>query len=129
MENAKKLYIGAFFGLLLGDVFVRIMNPAIPILPLVVSNVLAIVFLTVYVYYKKRKYIKEEFPDLDERVNENIKKHVNVSFIFAFILLIVYIIASKAIGRITIPISEIFIVCSSLFAGSLIVGVMKGKRA
>ncbi|AHA08353.1 hypothetical protein IC9_00386 [Bacillus toyonensis] len=50
MENAKKLYIDAFFRLLLGDVFVRIMNPAIPILPLVVSNVLAIVFLTVYVY-------------------------------------------------------------------------------
>lgn len=129
MENAKKLYIGAFFGLLLGDVFVRIMNPAIPILPLVVSNVLAIVFLTVYVYYKKRKYIKEELPDIDERVNENIKKHVNVLFVCAFLLLIVYIVASKAIGRAVIPIPEIFIVCSSLFVGSLIIGVMIGKRA
>ena len=129
MDNARKLYVGLFFGLLLGDIVVRIMNPAIPILPLVVSNVLAIVFLTVYVYYKNRKYRKEELPDIDERVNENIKKHVNVSFVFAFLFLIVYIVASKAIGRAVIPVQEIFIICSSLFAGSLIVGVMVGKRA
>ncbi|MGQ7771787.1 MULTISPECIES: hypothetical protein [unclassified Bacillus (in: firmicutes)] len=129
MDNARKLYVGLFFGLLLGDIVVRIMNPAMPILPLVVSNVLAIVFLTVYVYYKKRKYRKEELPDIDERVNENIKKHVNVSFVFAFLLLIVYIVASKAIGRAVIPVQEILIICSSLFAGSLIIGVMVGKRA
>ncbi|MEW9179814.1 hypothetical protein ABE083_13940 [Bacillus mycoides] len=129
MEDTKKLLIGATIGLFLGDIVVHIMNPAIPILPLVVSNVLAIVFLIVYAYYKKRKYKKEELPDIDERVNENIKKYVNVSFIFAFLLLIVYIVASKAIGRITIPIPEIFIVCSFLFAGSLIIGVMAGKRA
>lgn len=105
------------------------MNLAIPILPLVVSNVLAIVFLIVYTYYKNRQYRKEELPDIDERVNENIKKYVNVSFVFAFLLLIVYIVASKAIGRAVMPIQEIFIVCSSLFAGSLIIGVMIGKRA
>lgn len=129
MNDTKKLFIVATFGLFLGDIVVRIMNPAIPILPLVVSNVLAIVFLILYTNYKKRKYKKEELPDIDERVNENVKKYVNVSFIFAFILLIVYIVASKAIGRITILIPEIFIVCSFLFAGSLIIGVMAGKRA
>ncbi|PGK45160.1 hypothetical protein CN907_05400 [Bacillus anthracis] len=129
MNDTTKLFVGATFGLFLGDIIVHIMNPAIPILPLVVSNVLAIVFLTVYVYYKKRKYKEEELPDIDERVNENIKKHVNVSFVFAFLLLIVYIVASKAIGRITIPITEMFIVCSFLFAGSLVIGVMAGKRA
>lgn len=74
MEDTKKLLIGATIGLFLGDIVVHIMNPAIPILPLVVSNVLAIVFLIVYAYYKKRKYKKEELPDIDERVNENIKK-------------------------------------------------------
>ncbi len=73
MEDTKKLLIGATIGLFLGDIVVHIMNPAIPILPLVVSNVLAIVFLIVYAYYKKRKYKKEELPDIDERVNENIK--------------------------------------------------------
>ncbi|MBZ4226159.1 hypothetical protein P4308_07370 [Bacillus wiedmannii] len=129
MDNARKLYVGLFFGLLLGDIVVRIMNPAIPILPLVVSNVLAIIFLTVHVYYKKRKYRKEELPDIDERVNENIKKYVNVSFVFAFLLLIIYIVASKAIGRAVIPVQGILIICSSLFAGSLIIGVMVGKRA
>jgi len=129
MEDTKKLLIGATIGLFLGDIVVHIMNPAIPILPLVVSNVLAIVFLIVYAYYKKRKYKKEELPDIDERVNENIKKYVNISFVFAFLLLIVYIVASKAIGRAVIPIPEIFKVCSSLFAGSLIIGVMIGKRA
>ncbi|PGM87919.1 hypothetical protein [Bacillus cereus] len=129
MNDTKKLFIGATFGLFLGDIIVHIMNPAIPILSLVVSNVLAIVFLIVYAYYKKRKYRKEELPDIDERVNENIKRYVNVSFVFAFLLLIVYIVASKAIGRITIPITEIFIVCSFLFAGSLVIGVMAGKRA
>ncbi|EJV64854.1 hypothetical protein BWGOE4_50140 [Bacillus mycoides] len=129
MNDTKKLFIGATFGLFLGDIVVRIMNPAIPILPLVASNVLAIVFLILYTNYKKRKYKKEELPDIDERVNENIKKYVNVSFIFAFILLIVYIVASKGIGRVVIPIPEIFIVCSFLFAGSLIIGVMAGKRA
>lgn len=112
-----------------GDVLVRIMDPSIPMLSLIVSNILAIVFLILYTNYKKRKYKKEELPDIDERVNENIKKYVNVSFIFAFLLLIVYIVASKAIGRITIPIPEIFIVCSFSFAGSLIIGVMAGKRA
>ncbi|MFD6506355.1 hypothetical protein [Bacillus sp. NPDC060175] len=129
MNDTKKLFIVATFGLFLGDIVVRIMNPAIPILPLVVSNVLAIVFLILYTNYKKRKYKKEELPDIDERVNENVKKYVNVSFIFAFILLIVYIVASKGIGRAVIPIPEIFIVCSFLFAGSLIIGVMAGKRA
>ncbi|MGD6889709.1 hypothetical protein [Bacillus mobilis] len=129
MEDTKKLLIGATIGLFLGDILVHIMNPAIPILPLVVSNVLAIVFLIVYAYYKKRKYKKEELPEIDERVNENTKKYVNVSFVFAFLLLIVYIVASKEIGRAVIPIPEIFIVCSSLFAGSLIIGVMIGKRA
>ena len=129
MNDTKKLFIGATFGLFLGDIVVRIMNPAIPILPLVVSNVLAIVFLILYTNYKKRKYKKEELPDIDERVNENIKKYVNVSFIFAFILLIVYIVASKGIGRAVIPIPEIFTVCSFLFAGSLIIGLMVGKRA
>ncbi|EJR45545.1 archaellum biogenesis protein FlaJ (TadC family) [Bacillus sp. RC206] len=112
-----------------GDVLVRIMDPSIPMLSLIVSNILAIVFLILYTNYKKRKYKKEGLPDIDERVNENIKKYVNASFIFAFLLLIVYIVASKAIGRITIPIPEIFIVCSFLFAGSLIIGVMAGKRA
>lgn len=73
MNDTKKLFIGATFGLFLGEIVVHIMNPAIPILPLVVSNVLAIVFLIVYAYYKKRKYKKEELPDIDERVNENIK--------------------------------------------------------
>ncbi|MGN4445860.1 hypothetical protein ACTFOB_13195 [Bacillus cereus group sp. MYBK79-1] len=129
MEDTKGLLIGATIGLFLGDIVVHIMNPAIPILPLVVSNVLAIVFLIVYAYYKKRKYKKEELPDIDERVNENIKNHVNISFIFAFLLLVVYIVASKAIGRAVILVQEIFIICSSLFAGSLIVGVMIGKRA
>ncbi|MHC2833196.1 hypothetical protein [Bacillus sp. F9_6S_D1_P_5] len=128
MDDTKKLLIGATIGLFLGDIVVHIMNPAIPILPLIVSNVLAIVFLIVYTYYKKRKYKKEELPDIDERVNENIKKYVNISFIFAFLLLIVYIVASKAIGRAVMPIQEIFIICSSLFAGSLIIGVMIGKR-
>ncbi|HDX9651906.1 hypothetical protein COL68_09530 [Bacillus wiedmannii] len=129
MNDTKKLFIGATFGLFLGDIVVHSMNPAIPILPLVVSNVLAIVFLMVYSYYKKRKYKKEELPDIDERVNENTKKYVNVSFIFAFLLLIVYIVASKAIGRAVIPVQEIFMICSSLFAGSLIIGIMIGKRA
>ncbi|KAB2451213.1 hypothetical protein F8160_14410 [Bacillus sp. CH126_4D] len=129
MEDTKGLLIGAIIGLFLGDIVVHIMNPAIPILPLVVSNVLAIVFLIVYAYYKKRKYKKEELPDIDERVNENIKKHVNISFIFAFLLLVVYIVASKAIGRAVIPVQEILIICSSLFAGSLIVRVMIGTRA
>ncbi|WP_220775467.1 hypothetical protein [Bacillus sp. BML-BC060] len=129
MEDTKKLLIGATIGLFLGDIVVHIMNPAIPILPLVVSNVLAIVFLIVYTYYKKRKYKKEELPDIDERVNENIKKYVNISFVFAFLLLIVYIVASKAIGRAVIPVQEIFMICSSLFAGSHIIGAMIGKRA
>ncbi|MFB6727213.1 hypothetical protein ACMZ5A_11565 [Bacillus mobilis] len=129
MNDTKKLFTGATFGLFLGDIVVHIMNPAIPILSLVVSNVLAIVFLIVYTYYKKRKYRKEELPDVDERVNENIKKYVNVSFVFAFLLPIVYIVASKAIGRAVIPVQEIFMICSSLFAGSLIIGVMIGKRA
>ncbi|KFM98491.1 hypothetical protein D0U04_10865 [Bacillus clarus] len=129
MNDTKKLYIGAIFGLFGGDILVHIMDPSIPILPLVVSNFLAIAFLTLYVYYKKRKYKKEELPDTDERVNENIKKYVNVSFIFAFLLLIVYIGAIKVVGRAVIPVSEIFIVCSFVFAGSLIIGVMAGKRA
>ncbi|MES5855385.1 hypothetical protein QCI47_01655 [Bacillus cereus group sp. RP29] len=129
MNDTKKLLIGATFGLFLGDVIVHIMNPAIPILPLVCSNILAIVFLVLYTNYKNRKYRKEELPDIDERVNENIKKYVNVSFVFAFLLLIVYIVASKVIGRTVIPVQEIFIICSSLFAGSLIIGVMVGKRA
>lgn len=129
MNDTKKLYIATVLGLCGGDVLVRIMDPSIPILPLVVSNILAIVLLTVYVYYKKHKYKKEELPDIDERVNENIKKYVNASFIFAFILLIVYIVASKVIGRAVIPIPEIFIVCSFLFAGSLLIGVMAGKQA
>ncbi|QWH03421.1 hypothetical protein EXW52_25925 [Bacillus mycoides] len=129
MNDTKKLYIATVLGLCGGDVLVRIMDPSIPMLSLIVSNILAIVFLILYTNYKKRKYKKEELPDIDERVNENIKKYVNVSFIFAFLLLIVYIVASKAIGRITIPIPEIFIVCSFLFAGSLTIGVMAGKRA
>ncbi|RAN84561.1 hypothetical protein [Bacillus sp. SRB_331] len=129
MNDTKKLYIATVLGLCGGDVLVRIMDPSIPMLSLIVSNILAIVFLILYTNYKKRKYKKEELPDIDERVNENIKKYVNVSFIFAFLLLIVYIVASKAIGRITIPIPEIFIVCRFLFAGSLIIGVMAGKRA
>ncbi|ADH09568.1 hypothetical protein [Bacillus thuringiensis] len=129
MNGTKNLFIGATFGLFLGDVIVHIMNPAIPILPLVVSNVLAIVFLVLYTNYKNRKYKKEELPDIDERVNENIKKYVNVSFVFAFLLLIVYIVASKAIGRAVIPVQEIFMICSFLFAGSLVIGVMVGKRA
>ena len=129
MNDTKKLYIATVLGLCGGDVLVRIMDPSIPMLPLIVSNILAILLLTVYVYYKKRKYKKEELPDIDERVNENIKRYVNVSFVFAFLLLIVYIVASKAIGRAVMPIQEIFIICSSLFAGSLIIGVMIGKRA
>ncbi|MCC2339276.1 hypothetical protein OCF13_01335 [Bacillus tropicus] len=129
MNDTKKLLIGATFGLFLGDILVHIMNPAIPILPLVVSNVLAIVFLVLYTNYKKRKYKEEELPDIDERVNANIKKYVNVSFVFAFLLLIIYIVASKAIGRAVIPVQEIFLICSALFAGSLIIGVMVGKRA
>lgn len=129
MNDTKKLLIGAIFGLFLGDVIVHIMNPAIPILPLVCSNILAIVFLVLYTNYKNRKYRKEELPDIDERVNENIKKHVNVSFVFAFLFLIIYIVASKVIGRTVIPVQEIFLICSALFAGSLIIGVMVGKRA
>lgn len=61
MNDTKKLLIGATFGLFLGDIVVHIMNPVIPILPLVVSNVLVIVFLIVYTYYKKRKYKKKNF--------------------------------------------------------------------
>ncbi|MFK4290808.1 Na+-driven multidrug efflux pump [Bacillus sp. RC240] len=129
MNDTKKLFTGVTFGLFLGDIVVHIMNPAIPILSIVVSNILAIAFLIVCVYYKKRKYKKEELPDIDERVNENIKRYVNVSFVCAFLLLIVYIVASKAIGRAVIPVQEIFMICSSLFAGSLIIGVMAGKRA
>ncbi|MCU5458990.1 hypothetical protein [Bacillus cereus] len=129
MDDTKKLFTGATFGLFLGDIIVHIMNPAIPILSLVMSNVLAILFLVLYTNYKKRKYRKEELPDIDERVNENIKKYVNVSFVFTFLLLIVYIVVSKVIGRAVIPVQEIFIICSSLFAGSLIIGVMIGKRA
>lgn len=74
MNDTKKLLIGATFGLFLGDVIVHIMNPAIPILPLVCSNILAIGFLVLYTNYKKRKYRQEELPDIDERVNTNIKK-------------------------------------------------------
>ncbi|MBE7147206.1 hypothetical protein FUT12_06310 [Bacillus mycoides] len=129
MNDTKKLYIATVLGLCGGDVLVRIMDPSIPMLSLIVSNILAIVFLTVYVYYKKRKYKKEELPDIDERVNENIKGYVNVSLIFAFVLFIVYIGASKVVGRDVIPTPEIFIVCSFLFADSLIIGVMAGKRA
>ncbi|HDX9627779.1 TPA: hypothetical protein ROY30_001425 [Bacillus cereus] len=129
MDDTKKLFTGATFGLFLGDIIVHIMNPAIPILSLVMSNVLAILFLVLYTNYKKRKYRKEELPDIDERVNENIKKYVNVSFVFTFLLLIVYIVVSKVIGRAVIPVQEIFIICSSLFAGSLIIGVMIEKRA
>ncbi len=62
MNDMKKLLIGATFGLFLGDIIVHIMNPAIPILPLVVSNILAIVFLVFYTNYKKRKYKEENFP-------------------------------------------------------------------
>ena len=80
------MYIATVLGLCGGDILVRIMDPSIPMLSLIVSNILAIVFLTVYTYYKKRKYKKEELPDIDERVNENIKRHVNVSLIFAFLL-------------------------------------------
>ncbi|HDR7792973.1 TPA: hypothetical protein QCY19_001521 [Bacillus luti] len=129
MSDTKKLYIGSILGLFLGDIVVHIMNPAIPILPLALSNVLAIVFLAVYMHYKNRKYKEEEIPDIDERVNKNIRKYVNVSFVFAFLLLIIYIVASKVIGRAVISVQEIFIICSSLFAGSLIIGVMVGKRA
>ncbi|EJS60350.1 hypothetical protein ICG_00417 [Bacillus cereus BAG1X1-3] len=129
MNDTKKLYIATVLGLCGGDVLVRIMDPSIPMLPLIVSNILAILLLTVYVYYKKRKYKKEELPDIDERVNENIKRHVNVSLIFAFVLLIVYIGASKIVGGDVIPTPAIFIICSFLFAGSLIIGVMAGKRA
>ncbi|MGG0151599.1 hypothetical protein [Bacillus mycoides] len=129
MNDTKKLYIATVLGLCGGDVLVRIMDPSIPMLSLIVSNILAILLLTVYTYYKKRKYKKEELPEIDERVNENIKKYINVSFVFSFLLLIVYIVASKAIGRVVIPIPEIFMICSFLFAGSLIIGVMMGKRA
>ena len=62
MNDTKKLLIGATFGLLLGDVIVHIMNPAIPILPLVVSNILAIVFLVFYTNYKSVSTKKRNFP-------------------------------------------------------------------
>ncbi len=61
MNDTKKLLIGATFGLFLGDILVHIMNPAIPILTLVVSNVLAIVFLLVYAYYKSVSTEKKNF--------------------------------------------------------------------
>lgn len=61
MNDTKKLLIGATFGLFLGDIVVHIMNPDIPILPLVVSNVLAIVFLIVYTYYKSVSTEKKSF--------------------------------------------------------------------
>lgn len=129
MKDNKQLYIATILGLFAGDILIRIMDFSIPILPLVVSNILAIVFLTLYVYYKKRKYKKEELPDVDERVQENIKRYLNISFFFSFILFITYICMSKAIGRAVIPIPEIFVVCCFLFTGSLIVATIFGKRA
>ncbi len=66
MNDTKKLYIATVLGLCGGDVLVRIMDPSIPMLSLIVSNILAILLLTVYTYYKKRKYKKEELPEIDE---------------------------------------------------------------
>lgn len=61
MNDTKKLYIATVLGLCGGDVLVRIMDPSIPMLPLIVSNILAILLLTVYVYYKKRSTKKKNF--------------------------------------------------------------------
>ncbi|MFK4424669.1 hypothetical protein ABH959_001804 [Bacillus sp. RC51] len=52
MNDTKKLFTGVTFGLFLGDIVVHIMNPAIPILSIVVSNILAIAFLIVCVLQK-----------------------------------------------------------------------------
>ncbi|HDR7655932.1 ATPase [Bacillus wiedmannii] len=107
MNDTKKLFIGATFGLFLGDIVVHIMNPAIPILPLVVSNVLAIVFLIVYSYYKKRKYKKEELPDIDERVVNKMKSYFTIcitSFIFLFIM---YLCVNKYLDRQAVHVNDL----------------------
>jgi len=107
MNDTKKLLIGATFGLFLGDIIVHIMNPAIPILPLVVSNVLAIVFLIVYSYYKKRKYKKEELPDIDERVVNKMKSYFTIcitSFIFLFIM---YLCVNKYLDRQAVHVNDL----------------------
>ncbi|HDR7638249.1 ATPase [Bacillus wiedmannii] len=107
MEDTKKLFIGATFGLFVGDIVVHIMNPAIPILPLVVSNVLAIVFLIVYSYYKKRKYKKEELPDIDERVVNKMKSYFTISITSFVFLFIMYLCVNKYVDRQAVHVNEL----------------------
>ncbi|MES5864011.1 ATPase [Bacillus cereus group sp. RP32] len=107
MNDTKKLFIGATFGLFLGDIVVHIMNPAIPILPLVVSNVLAIVFLMVYSYFKKRKYKKEELPDIDERVVNKMKSYFTISITSFVFLFIMYLCLNKYLDRQAVHVNEL----------------------
>ncbi|MED2836197.1 ATPase [Bacillus wiedmannii] len=107
MEDTKKLFIGATFGLFVGDIVVHIMNPAIPILPLVVSNVLAIVFLIVYSYYEKRKYKKEELPDIDERVVNKMKSYFTISITSFVFLFIMYLCVNKYVDRQAVHVNEL----------------------
>ncbi len=107
MNDTKKLLIGATFGLFLGDIIVHIMNPAIPILPLVVSNILAIVFLVFYTNYKKRKYKEEELPDIDERVVNKMKSYFTISMTSFVFLFIMYLCVNKYLDRPVVHVNEL----------------------
>lgn len=129
MESYKSLYIGTFFGLVIGDILLFMMDSSIPKIPVLLSNVLMIVFVILYAYYKKKKFEREEIPEIDERVQDNIKRYLNTSFMMSFIILIFYIGISKMVGRETLPIQEMFLICCALMVGSFIVAMAFGKRA
>ncbi|WP_242216728.1 hypothetical protein [Bacillus cereus group sp. BfR-BA-01380] len=129
MGSYKSLYIGAFLGLIIGDILIFMMDSSIPKIPVLLSNVLAMVFLILYTYSKKKKFEREEIPEIDERVQDNIKRYLNISFMMSFIILIFYICISNAVGRETLPIQEMFLICCALMVGSFIVATAFGKRA
>ncbi|MDC2865481.1 MULTISPECIES: hypothetical protein [unclassified Bacillus (in: firmicutes)] len=129
MGSYKSLYIGTFLGLIIGDGLLFMMDSSIPKIPVLLSNVLAIVFVILYTYSKKKKFECEEIPEIDERVQDNIKRYLNISFMMSFIILIFYICISKAVGRETLPIQEMFLMCCVLMAGSFSVATVFGKRA
>ncbi|MEH6888962.1 hypothetical protein V7024_04290 [Bacillus sp. JJ864] len=129
MGSYKSLYIGTFFGLAIGDILLFMMDSSIPKIPVLLSNVLGIVFVILYAYYKKKKFEREGIPEIDERVQDNIKRYLNISFMMSFIILIFYIGISKVVGRETLPLQEMFLICCALMVGSFIVATAFGKRA
>ena len=129
MESYKSLYMGTFLGLIIGDILIFIMDSSIPKIPVLLSNVLAMVSVILYAYYKRKKFEREEIPEIDERVQDNIKRYLSISFIMSFIILIFYIVISKVVGRETLPIQEMLLICCVLMTGSFIVATVFGKRA